>query len=172
MIGLIVGIVVILSLIPTYLSTKNLAGINTNSFTVSLAIIYKTSFKSIDSSSIPNQNLLLMKEYPLTYVNVFNMKFISTSLMSFGKTRRETASTNDPCIIDSSTANDLMSMNVLIEYRSSCHPIFCQKKFNETVERIMETLKLNITLPVTLTNSSIVTVQLVFCSFAHIQSGE
>ncbi|CAF1441172.1 unnamed protein product [Adineta ricciae] len=170
-IGLVAAIVV-LSLIPLYLSNNGIFGASSSSFTSPYTASYGTNFKSDGKSVIPNLNSLttqLMSQYPDVDISVMTTTFIPTNSNISGKRRRQIRSINEKCEVDPKTTGDFLAIAFIIKPRFPCHVVSCKKKFDETFEKVTAIIRSQTTLMLTLVDGSTITIQITFCRTGQIQ---
>ncbi|CAF1202493.1 unnamed protein product, partial [Adineta ricciae] len=171
----LVAIVVVLSLIPVYLSTNPISGTTINSFLLPYNVTYGTNFKSDSVSAIPNLNSLatqLMNQYSNTDISVITTLFISTESNASGKRRRETRSTNEQCEVNPNTTGDLLFVAFIVKPRFSCLLNGCRKNFNETFEKVTAIIRSQALILLTLANGSTIMTETVFCSTGQVKPVE
>jgi len=130
-----------------------------------------------------------MKALNLEGITISFAQLVPRSLASASRKRRATkyaqkvfswsllffhcSTTNTECGTDSDTAGDLLSITFSIKYPPAyLGSAKSKKKFTETVELTIATLRYTLTLAIPITGGSILDVQLTFCSFNQFQSGK
>ncbi|CAF1415398.1 unnamed protein product [Adineta ricciae] len=167
-----VAIVVVASLIPTYLSRSDFATRNTGLFNIPLDVSYSTNVKSTDVSQGPGVTDLttkLMQQYPSATIETIKTLFIASVSTSASKKRRNTVTKMQECTTYPGTSGDFLYISFVIKRRNACVSNGCLKAFNETLQKISTALRLNTALLLTMANGSTVTAQVAFCSFNQVQ---
>ncbi|CAF0915631.1 unnamed protein product [Adineta ricciae] len=170
-----VAIVVVASLIPTYLSRSDFATRNTGLCTIfafHVNLMHSTNVKSTDVSQGPGVTDLttkLMQQYPSATIETIKTLFIASVSTSASKKRRNTVTKMQECTTYPGTSGDFLYISFVIKRRNACVSNGCLKAFNETLQKISTALRLNTALLLTMANGSTVTAQVAFCSFNQVQ---